>query len=276
MTNDEIRWFVLPPTQNFETWRSVLRSHAQAQGLSVVEVVAGNEQITLDDIVLTADLDFARLVGASAANTTVLDLPPFVDLTDCAPADIPFRVLDATRKIAAAHDFEGRFTSVDASLPVPFADLPALEAGSRSPSALEIHLQNALAFLNQGSAEWSPEIFSYAKGVGGPDEAGVLDITGRPRLAIHGPYIFLTRGVWRVTVRLSFDADAAQKPYQIQWGGSESYAEHDFSPGRSGIYEITLEHEWPTHAATEVRLLLLQGAFHGQITLHGAVVQRVS
>lgn len=275
MTDGKIRFFVLPPSQNLQEWLSALRSSAEGQGLSVVEVLTGNEQIAPEDIVITSDLDFARLAGANEANSTVLRLQPFVGLEDCELADIPFRVLDVTRRIAAAYDFKGRSIPSGGNFPSPFAGLSAPATSLRTPSVLEEGFQNALAFLEQGSAEWSPAIFSYSKSGGGSENVGVVDITGRPRLVVYGPYIFLTRGVWRITVRLAFDVDAAQKPYQIQWGSSESYAEYDFVPNRSGIFEISMEHDWPSHAASEVRVMLLEGAFHGSLTLLGVNIERV-
>lgn len=275
MTKFDARWFVLPPTQDLEAWRLAMRHHAEAQGLSVVEVVTGNELVTAGDIVLSSDLDLARLAGASSENTTVLDLSPFVDLSDCREEDHPFRILDLTRKIAAARDFEGEVSSPDMTLPPPFSALRRVAGNGRTPTALEAHFLDALAIVRHDSAEWAPEVFRYGAGPAGSARPGVLDITGRPRLVVYGPYIFLTRGVWRVTVRLGFDVDSALKQYQIQWGDSEAYASHHFSPGRSGIFEITLEQEWLTHAASEVRLLLEDGAFHGQLTWLGATVSRV-
>lgn len=275
MTTVDARWFVLPPTQDLEAWRLAMRHHAEAQGLSVVEVVTGNEQVTAGDIVLSSDLDFARLTGASSENTTVLDLSPFIDLSDCREEDQPHRILDLTRKIAAARDFEGKVSSPDAALPPPFSALGSVAAKERALTALESQFLDALAIVQRDSAEWAPEIFRYGAGAAGSARPGVLDITGRPRLVVYGPYIFLTKGVWRATVRLGFDMDASLKQYQIQWGDSVAYASHRFSPGRSGIFEITLEQEWLTHAASEVRLLLEEGAFHGQLTWLGATVSRV-
>lgn len=274
MTDVEVRWFVLPPSREADPWRSALLAHAAAKGVLVTEVVAGDEVVPADHIVLTSDLDIARLAGATTSTSAALRLPPFVDLSDCSGDDLPFRVLDLTRKIAAAHSFEGLQVEPGERLPAPFADLPMVEIATWRPSSLEEDFEGALAFLTQKSTWWPPTIFRYSSGPDTSGEPGVVDITGRPRLIVYGPYIFLTPGVWRSTVRLAFDEDAASKRYQLQWGGSESYAAHEFSPGRSGVFEISLDHEWTTHAATEIRLVLLEGALHGIVTFHGATVER--
>jgi hypothetical protein len=271
----DLRWFVLPPGQGAELWRSAMLAHAQSKGAPIVEVVSGNEVVPADHIALSADLDIARMAGATDSNTTVLRLQPSIDLSGCGLADIPSRALDVTRKIAAAYSFEGLSVAPGERLPPPFDDMPTVATGMTAASPLESDYIEALAVLRQGSGSWPATIFRYASGLDVSDRVGVVDITGRPRFLFNGPYIFLTPGVWRATVRLGFDHDAGHKRYELQWGGGESYVDHKFLPGRSGVFEIALDHEWTVHAATEVRLMLLEGAFHGQVTLDSVTIERL-
>lgn len=275
MSDIDLRWLVLPPGQGAELWRSAMLAHAQSKGAPIVEVVSGNEVVPADHIALSSDLDIARMAGATDSNTTVLRLQPSIDLSGCGLADIPFRALDVTRKIAAAYSFEGLFLEPGERLPPPFDDMPPVETGATTASPLESDYNEALAVLRQGSGSWPATIFRYASGPDLSDQPGLVDITGRPRFLINGPYIFLTPGVWRAIVRLGFDNDAGQKRYELQWGGSESYVDHQFLPGQSGVFEIALDHEWTAHAATEVRLVLLEGAFHGQVALDSVTIERV-
>lgn len=275
MSEINIRWFVLPPSHELDLWRSAMLAHAANKGVPLVEVVSGNEIVPADHIALSSDLDIARMAGATDSNTLVLRLRPSIDLSDCSPADLPFRALDITRKIAAVYSFGGRSAEAGESLPPPFNDLPAVATREATTSPLEQDFNEALAVLRQGSGSWPPTIFRYASGTGSSDQAGRVDITGRPRFLINGPYIFLTPGVWRSTVKLAFDDDAGRKRYELQWGGSDSYVAHQFSPGRSGVFEIALDQEWTIHAATEVRLVLLEGAFHGYVTLDNVTIERL-
>lgn len=270
----EAHWFVLPPSRDQDAWRLAMRRHAEDQGLSVVEVVTGEEEVG-SEIVLSSDLDRIRPMGANAENTTVLDLPAFMDLASCSDSDRPLRVLDLSRKIVAARNFEGSLTSPAETLPYPFSQMTGVVGDLRPATAVEERFQEALAFVGQGAARWAPEIFQYTPGPEGAEQPGVLDITGRPRFLVFGPYMFLPRGVWRITARMGFDVDAGARPYQIQWGDSLDYVFHDFTPGQSGVFEITLEREWKTHAASEIRLMLVEGAFHGRLSWLGATVSRV-
>ena len=271
------RWYVLPPAEEADDWRRALLQQASAQGVPVVEVLAGTETVPHGSVGLAQDLDVARLAGAQPADTVVLLGSPFVGLEGCEDGQRPFRILDVTRKIAAAHSFEGQRVRLGLDrLPEPFANTPTPERSERPLSPLEDTFRNALRFLDQGRAQWSPAVFHYAGWKTVSDSVGVVDITGRPRLVVFGPYIFLTPGVWRATIRLGFDQDAAPKRYEIHWGSGDSYAAHEFSPGRAGLFEIALEHEWPRHEASEARLFLHEGAFHGQVHFHGATIERIS
>lgn len=270
----DAHWFVLPPSKDQDAWRLAMRGHAEAQGLSVIEVVTGEELIR-SEIVLSSDLDLIRSMGASAERTTVLDLPAFINLADCPDPDRPLRVLDLSRQIAAAREFERPLASPAATLPYPFSEMKGVADDLRPITAAEEHFRQALEVIGKGSARWAPEIFHYTPGPEGATTPGVMDITGRPRFLIFGPYIFLPKGVWRMTARLGFDTDAGDRPYQIHWGDSSDYVSHDFTPSRSGVFEITLEREWRTHAVSEIRLMLVEGAFHGTLSWLGATVSRV-
>lgn len=148
----------------------------------------------------------------------------------------------------------------------------ARQAGVR---ALEIYGSGLPAI--GARSDWSPEIFSYdAKASASAGAPGELHIPGRARCLFHGPYFFLTAGRWRATVRFSVDEDAALRNLRLEWGGAHQFAELAFCPGKAGLYEAVLEHDWIVPEAGEIRLILTESALQGRISLFGVHVEMIA
>lgn len=137
-------------------------------------------------------------------------------------------------------------------------------------------LRQASAPLAQ-DAVWTPDVFHYdanaSRSSGAPGE---LDITGRARILVYGPYLVLSPGIWRTSVRFLVNETAGPKAFRIDWGTPTEFTSAPMLPGRPGIFEMSIEHEWHLPAPAEIRILLMEGAFDGQLHFFGANVTRVT
>ena len=122
-------------------------------------------------------------------------------------------------------------------------------------------------------AWWDRGIFLVAEGEVGPD---VIDITGRPRFLVFGPYVELESGVWRATVFLQLCPDAARGRLALQFGAEPDYTTVDLPSNTTGSMSVEAVHRMARPGFAQVRLWLKMAAFHGDVRFFGAVVERVA
>lgn len=137
-------------------------------------------------------------------------------------------------------------------------------------------LNEAFSIYTNKPTSWRSEIFDVnAKELHHNNGQVGLDLTGRPRVLIYGPYIVIPAGRWRAIVRFGFSAPTAKHLYRADWGSQEVYTSYEFRPGREGIFQLVIEHEWDKPLTSEFRLLLLEGAFEGEMTFFGADIAKI-
>ncbi|MNS24687.1 hypothetical protein D3C72_565410 [compost metagenome] len=102
-----------------------------------------------------------------------------------------------------------------------------------------------------------------------------MDVAGRARALVWGPYEPMTPGVWRATARFLVDRWACRHTYRMEWGESASYAAHEFIPGREGVFEVSAEHAWPTDANAELRIILAESSLGGVFEFLGVSVCKI-
>ncbi len=122
---------------------------------------------------------------------------------------------------------------------------------------------------------WSREAFLSGDPPGGICPP-VIDITGRPRFLFHGPFIALSPGLWRATVFLELCADAARRSLALQFGAEPDYTTKALPRGAPGRHAVQLDYRLSEPGVGQVRLWLTKPAFHGDIRLSGAKIERVS
>lgn len=124
--------------------------------------------------------------------------------------------------------------------------------------------------------EWAESLFTYCpKAAGNLPATGVLDITGRPRMLVHGPYLAMPKGRWRGSMRFGVDKDAARHEYRLDWGIRTATVSEHAVPGQPGLYELTLEFDWTEVDVAEIRVILMEGAFSGAMVFQSMTVTRV-
>jgi hypothetical protein len=96
-----------------------------------------------------------------------------------------------------------------------------------------------------------------------------IDVTGRARYLVYGPYVALAPGRWRATVILHLCPDAARRPLAVQFGAEPNYTTLDLPFGVPGNHRVDIEHAFDHGDAAQVRLWLKRAAFHGEARLIG-------
>lgn len=126
------------------------------------------------------------------------------------------------------------------------------------------------------AAVWPLSLFFDLSGpIGAKADMGI-DLTGRARFILFGPYIDLPRGHWGVTFRFRFEGQSGVKPHvSLDWGTQSSFVSQEFTLGASGWYEIKLERTWRSVEPAEFRLQLLRANFHGVLFDARIMVERL-
>ncbi|MGE0258645.1 MAG: hypothetical protein AB7T18_07810, partial [Alphaproteobacteria bacterium] len=130
---------------------------------------------------------------------------------------------------------------------------------------------------------WEPELFYSCKDPAGPvpsPAVGPIDITGRPRAFIYGPYITLPPGSWSADIVLGFSTEAAGMGFFIEVCAGAQLASTHVQPNAEQVIETSLQFTIDEAASTpvEVRVFNERAAFDGRVILgsivltpHGAV-----
>jgi len=141
----------------------------------------------------------------------------------------------------------------------------------------------ALALYNAGPpvigsiAFWPPELFTFD-----PRDAELrvhhneMQMIGRARHLVFGPYLSLPAGRWRVAARFRCDNIGASHGLRFEWGGLETFVSFDVTPGKGGRYEAVLETEWSQSQQVECRVILTASALEGWFAFDGAEVQKLA
>lgn len=295
-------WVVLTPSVDHEAWLRALAKAAADQGRALATV---SDPRQTDDPKQGPSLfvthDAALLVGVDPARVTII-MPQ------------PETAAEATAVLLGLeqpHDaFHASLLLTRAlSFPEPARLFSAAQL-SRNPETIELFpgfdvrppvaergvprkaVAVAFSMYRQGRPEvgttafWSEPLFIYDTRAcieGAP--AGVLDISGRSRTLVYGPYLALPSGRWKAVVRFSIDAGGAKQPLRFDWGLAGDFVSQTVTPGAPGVYEIELEQSHDpatTSIATSVadlwqfRIIVMQGVFDGFMTFHGVSVTRLA
>lgn len=150
-----------------------------------------------------------------------------------------------------------------------------------APAPAEQAYQEALALYRgwpqtpQSSARWAQDVFHFDdRHPSGPGQDHVIELAGRARALVYGPYIALRPGRWSITARFIVDQDAAVHRLRFEWGHMGSFASFTQSPGRAGEFALTITHDWQEPAAAEFKIIVAQGSLGGELEFIGAEIVR--
>lgn len=270
-------WIILPPCQGRAAWRRAIENQAYALGYVVFDAASGAVPSDgIGPVVVICDQIHPPLVaGVDQTQIIILLGRPGYDEESAEPQQIE----NLTRYFLDAHQLESvRKISLPRRSGQTIDIAPDFIVVSPETDFLQDARSKAFSkalTLVEGEqqAEWEPSVFNYdVRSIEAAMSGHPFDITGRPRFIFSGPYIVMRPGRWRATIKLSFDDGASRSRFRVDWGGVETYEYHEFTPYRSGYFEIVMEHEWTTPAPSEVRLVLLEGLFDGHISFGGVEI----
>lgn len=272
------QWVIVPPAPNRPDWVSSLRQSAQSSGYVLHDWDSGQTiDTTARAIILTHSLDEARQHQPDHQRIAcILD----ADGALSGPLEQSARhhvLQDISRGFAAAATLpQDRLFGSDriaAGALRLFADLTVEPPSSSAP--VNGVLADAFLIYTRGEATWAGDLFTWNTPPTHAAGRSSLDLTGRPRIVVYGPYMEMPAGRWKAVFTLSVDSYSCRYLFRADWGGVENYTSQEFRPGRPGVFRIEMVYDWAIQGACEFRLLVMEGVFHGQISMSDIAVSRV-
>jgi hypothetical protein len=103
-----------------------------------------------------------------------------------------------------------------------------------------------------------------------------IDVTGRARCLIYGPYIMLPPGAWSVSVLLGFSKEAAELGYVAEVVAGTHLSRVNLQPEGEGVFEVnlTISIEPSMDHPVEVRLFSERAGFDGKLALGQVTLRR--
>jgi hypothetical protein len=125
------------------------------------------------------------------------------------------------------------------------------------------------------SITWGRELFFIGDQ---PNERATrpVDVTGRARCLIYGPYITLPPGSWSVSVLLGFSKEAAELGYIVEVVAGTHLSRVNLQPEGEGVFEVNLaiSIEASMDHPAEVRLFSERAGFDGKLALGQVTLRR--
>lgn len=126
------------------------------------------------------------------------------------------------------------------------------------------------------AASWNPRWFTYPDRGETAAASTWIDMTGRMRPLLYGPYIRLPAGRWSVDVRFAVDPERAHAPLLFEWGSGTEFCRIMGEIRHPGSYGIRLDRIWPEAAAAQLRIWNYHPVFQGRLDFQGCQVSRVA
>src|SRR5215472_5632414 len=120
---------------------------------------------------------------------------------------------------------------------------------------------------------WERELFFLGDR---PNEraAGLIDVTGRARCLLRGPYIMLPPGPWSLALNLLFSGGAVDHDFLIEVVGDQRVASCTIRPEAEGVHEVNLQFilDAMTDHPITIQLSTQRAAFDGTVALVRAIL----
>lgn len=126
------------------------------------------------------------------------------------------------------------------------------------------------------TANWAPHWFSYPEGVKRVADTPWIDMTGRMRPLLFGPYIHLPVGRWRADVDFAVNPEGGHAPLLFEWGAGNDYCRIMTDVTHPGTYRIHLDRIWHDHGSAQLRVWAAHPVFEGLLNFQSCRVTRVS
>jgi len=273
------------PSESEASWRRTL---TQAAGQGGWKTFGSDDPalsgLTESESALIFIKSSAPLACGELSDCIVFDFPmaESVAVANARRPDLPFHgVQIVSARLLASTVLGKAATHVEAAgTRVEIPGLGTVERRGSYESLKAAPQVPALAIYDNGpprigaSAVWTPEVMSLAPHAVLPDGSVRFDLTGKTRALVHGPYIELPSGRWRITVR--FEAQPDDICFLLfDWGVGEDVVRCSTTIARQGRYEIALENERAVPGPWEIRIWAERGHFSGAINFIESKVELV-
>lgn len=188
------------------------------------------------------------------------------------PEVIASRILSRLSQLAASG--ARSIIAGTGSLEIPNIGLVSISPRLATNTEGRQHKSTALAMYQTldvregGDATWASESFFFSSGQLLTGGQRVIDLTGRARFLMHGPYVELPAGFWSGEIFFNFDpTNLSPSLLRFEWGDGRTFAHEDVELAEAGSYSLKLSSEWEAPAPAQFRLLLLRPAFHGTLSV---------
>lgn len=280
MSNDGLCVLITPSAAG-TAWREALIARATQLGWSISDTGVETTEPATRGLVL-AHSHAAMLAFPASARAVIIDTTATDPVDPGLPA-MPDAVIIRSHalvegEMAAAHGA----TVLNAARYV--LDFPVLGSVERREGApYRIHpsvAESPLALFDDlspgSSADWRPCWFAYPDGFEGSVDSPVIDMTGRMRAMIYGPYIRLPAGRWRVDVSFTVDPEKAHAPLLFEWGAGADFCRIMTEIRFPGAYTVSLDRVWTEPDAAQLRMWTAHPVFEGRFGFQGCRVTRVA
>jgi hypothetical protein len=282
MTGRIIGVFMLPSLYEGD-WRIALKCAAEAADWDYQEYWGlGEPPLTLKRSGIAVTMNLEHVSEINPDEWFVLSAAPQEVM---ARTKAQFELGDQAALGHAAHRLAAAATLVEQGASLWAAsrktiDFPGLGSVSRSElpepvtlgkipddAAAALQLYSRIPVPSGASAVWPASIFSkYGDDTPGA-AARTIDLTGRGRILIHGPYLSIPAGRWRATFEFEFETPVGSAPFRFDWGEEADIVHYDARAFESGRYAISLEKDWPVAGRAEVRIWVYHAIFQGEFRL---------
>jgi hypothetical protein len=285
-------WIVLTPSVDHEAWLRALVTAAEAAGRELVSTLVQPEPrpakappalYVTNDALVAAGADPANVVvimpqPETAAETTadLYDLYPPFSMYHASLLLARAAALGPSARILTAQQLSRGPANIEL-FPGVVVQPPVAERGTPRPAVSVAFGMYRLGRPRPGtSVSWSERLFTYdQKSFVEGAQIGDLDVTGRPRTLLYGPFIALPPGRWGAKMRFAIDDDAAGHELRFDWGPGSDFVSQAAVLAAGGVYEIEVEHAVSDVGSWQFRILLMEGAFEGRMTFQGGTVTRL-
>jgi hypothetical protein len=146
----------------------------------------------------------------------------------------------------------------------------------RSDRLRQAYINSALGayanfFKNRelGSITWERDLFYIDAGSHAEPAIHPVDITGRPRALVFGPYVNLPAGSWSANVTLGFSPEAADVSYYVEVFAGHQLTHVEIAPSNERFVEVNLRFsvDMALDHPLEIRVWNQRAAFDGRLAL---------
>ena len=122
---------------------------------------------------------------------------------------------------------------------------------------------------------WPPQSFAFPAAGEGDGGSPRIDLTGRDRLLMDGPYMALPPGLWRATLKMAIDPQGRDVPLAFDWGEAHDMVTIEETVRDAGFYAVSLDRLFETPGTAVLRISLTQPLFQGVLEVVECVVERL-